>query len=214
MKTTKQSISAAIQHLAGSTLMVRSLDTALVPRIRRIASELSSTSRTLDVGAKKSPYRNLFAHTRLETIDIRPEEHPDLVGDIHALDQLVAPNSYDLIICTEVLEHTRNPELALEQMRRALKPGGALLASTPFIVPYHPDPTDFWRMTEEGWKVLLQNWSRSEAIPHGNQLLAIWYLMGMGWGTPLRLLDFGIYWVFSGFRPRGIFLGLVVEARK
>lgn len=40
-------------------------------------------------------------------------------------------NSFDLITCSEVLEHIRNPERALREMRRVLKPSGLLLLSTP-----------------------------------------------------------------------------------
>ena len=42
-----------------------------------------------------------------------------------------ADDSFDLITCSEVLEHVRNPVRALMEMRRILKPGGRLLLSTP-----------------------------------------------------------------------------------
>lgn len=42
-----------------------------------------------------------------------------------------ADESFDLITCSEVLEHIRNPVRALREMRRMLKPGGKLLLSTP-----------------------------------------------------------------------------------
>jgi ubiquinone/menaquinone biosynthesis C-methylase UbiE len=42
-----------------------------------------------------------------------------------------ADNSFDLITCSEVIEHVRNPGRALEEMRRVLKPSGTLLLSTP-----------------------------------------------------------------------------------
>lgn len=42
-----------------------------------------------------------------------------------------ADGSFDLVTCSEVLEHIRNPERALTEMRRVLKPTGLLLLSTP-----------------------------------------------------------------------------------
>ncbi len=42
-----------------------------------------------------------------------------------------ADNSFDLITCSEVIEHVRNPGRALAEMRRVLKPSGTLLLSTP-----------------------------------------------------------------------------------
>ena len=42
-----------------------------------------------------------------------------------------ADESFDLVTCSEVIEHIRNPKRALEEMRRILKPTGMLLLSTP-----------------------------------------------------------------------------------
>lgn len=39
--------------------------------------------------------------------------------------------SFDLILCTEVIEHIRHSPAALRGMRRLLKPGGVLVLSTP-----------------------------------------------------------------------------------
>jgi predicted Rossmann-fold nucleotide-binding protein/2-polyprenyl-3-methyl-5-hydroxy-6-metoxy-1,4-benzoquinol methylase/8-oxo-dGTP pyrophosphatase MutT (NUDIX family) len=38
---------------------------------------------------------------------------------------------YDLVICTEVLEHVGNPEQAMREIQRLLKPGGYAVVSTP-----------------------------------------------------------------------------------
>jgi 2-polyprenyl-3-methyl-5-hydroxy-6-metoxy-1,4-benzoquinol methylase len=40
-------------------------------------------------------------------------------------------NTYDLILCTEVIEHIQNSPSALENMFDLLKPGGRLILSTP-----------------------------------------------------------------------------------
>ncbi len=42
-----------------------------------------------------------------------------------------ADNTFDLVTCSEVLEHVRNPLRALSEMRRVLKPDGILNLSTP-----------------------------------------------------------------------------------
>ncbi len=39
--------------------------------------------------------------------------------------------SFDLVLCTEVIEHVRESRAALAGMRRLLRPGGVLLLSTP-----------------------------------------------------------------------------------
>lgn len=42
-----------------------------------------------------------------------------------------ADNTFDVIVCTEVLEHLLNVQPGIAELRRILKPGGRLLLSTP-----------------------------------------------------------------------------------
>ena len=46
-------------------------------------------------------------------------------------DTALPPASFDLILCTEVVEHIADSAAALRGMRRLLKPGGVLVLSTP-----------------------------------------------------------------------------------
>jgi SAM-dependent methyltransferase len=41
------------------------------------------------------------------------------------------PETYDYVMCADILEHLRRPEDLLVQLRRVLKPGGVLIASLP-----------------------------------------------------------------------------------
>lgn len=50
----------------------------------------------------------------------------DNICDTH-----LPPNSFDCILCTEVVEHIADSAAALRGMRRLLKPGGVLVLSTP-----------------------------------------------------------------------------------
>jgi 2-polyprenyl-3-methyl-5-hydroxy-6-metoxy-1,4-benzoquinol methylase len=43
----------------------------------------------------------------------------------------LAPQSFDLILCTEVVEHIADSAAAIAGMKRLLKPGGVLIMSTP-----------------------------------------------------------------------------------
>lgn len=46
-------------------------------------------------------------------------------------------NSFDVIICDQVLEHVKLPEPLLAEMLRCLKEGGALFGSVSYLEPYH-----------------------------------------------------------------------------
>jgi len=45
-----------------------------------------------------------------------------------------ADNAFDLIVSNDVLEHVNDPQLAIKEMQRVLKPGGQVLMSVPFYV--------------------------------------------------------------------------------
>ncbi len=66
--------------------------------------------------------------------------HPNLFfkqGDITRLD--FDDNSFDLICAFEVIEHIKNYQKAISELRRVLKPGGLLIISTPNKAIYSPD---------------------------------------------------------------------------
>ncbi len=41
-------------------------------------------------------------------------------------------NAFDLVVCTETIEHVRDVQLLLSEARRVLRPGGRLAVSTPW----------------------------------------------------------------------------------
>ncbi|HEY8191764.1 MAG TPA: class I SAM-dependent methyltransferase [Alphaproteobacteria bacterium] len=59
-----------------------------------------------------------------------------------------APEQFDSIMCSEVLEHTEQPEKALANIVRALRPGGRLFLNIPVNSPA-PDHIYLWRKPEE-----------------------------------------------------------------
>jgi SAM-dependent methyltransferase len=50
--------------------------------------------------------------------------------------------AFDLVLCTETLEHVRDVQLLLSEIRRVLRPGGTLALTTPATPPLvrPPDP--------------------------------------------------------------------------
>jgi len=81
----------------------------------------------------------------------------------------VNDNRFDVIVCTQVLEHLSNPLLALQELSRILKAGGKLYLTTNFLFPIHGAPYDFFRYTNFGLEHLCHNsdFSISELKPRG-----------------------------------------------
>jgi SAM-dependent methyltransferase len=104
----------------------------------------------LDLGAFRSPYRHLVEGYgyELRTLDINPDGGADYVGT--AENTGLPSASYDLVLCTQVLEHTGEPWNAAAEIYRILKCGGHAIITVPHIWFYHPHPSDNWRFTQEG----------------------------------------------------------------
>jgi hypothetical protein len=61
-----------------------------------------------------------------------------------------------LVICEQVLEHVRDPYLAVGNLAKLVRPSGLVLVSTPFLVRIHDHPEDHWRFTPSGLRLLLE----------------------------------------------------------
>jgi len=66
------------------------------------------------------------------------------------MDYPVADSSVDLLFSCSVIEHLRDPELAIREIHRILKPGGMAYAEIEFLRALHMAPVDFTRYTIPG----------------------------------------------------------------
>ncbi|MCS6777283.1 MAG: class I SAM-dependent methyltransferase [Chloroherpetonaceae bacterium] len=121
--------------------------------IAREAARVPAGSRVLDVGAGVAPYRPLFAHCEYRTTDacpLQPHQNRggqpygqiDYVCDVTAIP--VPDASFDVVICTEVLEHVPEPIKAIQEFGRIVRPGGLLLLSAPLSGYVHQEPYHFY----------------------------------------------------------------------
>jgi SAM-dependent methyltransferase len=78
----------------------------------------------------------------------------DIFGS--AYDLPVEGRSFDSAICTAVLEHLEEPERALRECARVLKPGAYAIYSVPFIWHLHEEPRDFYRYSKHGLTYLFE----------------------------------------------------------
>lgn len=111
----------------------------------------------LDYGCGNMPYRPLFDQAGVEYMgaDYSDNEMASVVvslsGDVERRDQ-----SCDIVVSTQVLEHVQDPKRYLAECYRLLRPGGRLVLSTHGYWLYHPDPTDFWRWTKDGLRLITE----------------------------------------------------------
>jgi SAM-dependent methyltransferase len=94
--------------------------------------QIAAGSKVLDVGAGPAPYRDLFLNCEFKTHDFMQYNgyksgtegkyaSIDYVSDVTAIP--VEDASFDVILCTEVLEHVPEPSAALKEMVRIVSSG-------------------------------------------------------------------------------------------
>lgn len=137
-------------------VLLRNHVTELFREAGRFASGIENC-QILDVAPQDhggvQPY--LTGNTHLKTIDINPDSGADIIADICEFNEGIADSSFDVVVCTEVLEHVSNPFWAASEIFRILKPGGVAYFSAPFNFRIHGPLPDNWRFSEHGWRNLL-----------------------------------------------------------
>lgn len=137
------------------------------------------TGRVLEFGDPR--YRARFPNaTVYEVLSVRPGPNVDHVADIESPPEVLRER-FDWIVCTQVLEHVRRPDVAAGQLLRLLRPGGGLLFSVPFLNVVHRDPEDYRRFTAAGVRALLEDagFEIDEVAARGNFATSVGGLVGL-----------------------------------
>jgi SAM-dependent methyltransferase len=139
---------------AASSVIYHQLSNALAWAAAEVAH-----GRLLDIGCGTKPWKDLFAEHVTEHVGV---DHEGTGNPRHAIDMyadaydIPAPDeSFDTVLMTEVLEHLEEPVRALEEALRLLRPGGAVVLTTPLMWPVHEPPRDFFRYTPFGLRHVL-----------------------------------------------------------
>ncbi|WP_136514978.1 methyltransferase domain-containing protein [Geomonas edaphica] len=124
------------------------------------ATSVPAGSLVLDVGAGTCPYRPLFSHCSYKTHDFKGYTGEKLggtceYGQIDYVSEItelpIADQTFDVLLCTEVLEHVPDPAGALREMQRVLKPGGRLLLTAPLGSGLHQLPYHYYGGFSPAW---------------------------------------------------------------
>lgn len=171
---------------------------ASIRSLIEVIPEAEPGCNALDLGSDTSPYRKLvemrgFTFT---TLDIVPDHGADYVG---TAEKTNLPDAmFDLVLCTQVLEHSMNPWEAMREIHRILKPGGFAVLSAPHVWFYHPHPHDHWRFTQEGMVRLCRGCGMDpiRLQAQGGTVLTLFQILNFvlygvfgRWGAPLYALS-------------------------
>lgn len=141
---------------------------AVVDRLR----ECSGAGLVVGAGERSSIFgRAPNVEWTVSDVDLR--HGTSLVADVCSLP--VEDEAFDVVIAENVLEHVVDPVGAAAQLQRVCRTGGTVIASVPFLHPWHGEPYDFFRVTPTGLRSLF----RHCATDH--------LLVGMGTGSNLAL---------------------------
>jgi SAM-dependent methyltransferase len=131
----------------------------LARHIARAIADYGAPARSdpavLDVGCGGQPLRRDLEALGYRYVGIDPWPTPGVPVDFEwAIDAADVPpdmpreGGYELIVCTEVLEHVPDWEAAFDNLRALAAPGGRLIITCPAFYPLHEEPQDFWRPTD------------------------------------------------------------------
>jgi SAM-dependent methyltransferase len=128
----------------------------------------------LDIGSRNRRYDYLLKQKPV-AIDIVEQVDRDVQkGDVTNL--AFPEQSFDSVLCIEVLEYVDDPKRALAEIHRVLTPGGTLVLSVPFMFKVHEDRM---RYTESYLRVLCGDFARVICMPVGNAYIA---MLTIVWG--------------------------------
>jgi len=125
----------------------------------------------LDLGGRRrfhkglGSFREMFAGVHYYCLDILPASDLDVVGNLLQLP--FAAEMADGVICNSVLEHVYEPQLAVKEIYRVLKPGGVAFLYVPFLYPYHGGrgEPDCYRFTRDGLLYMFRDFSEMRLQP-------------------------------------------------
>jgi len=102
-----------------------------------------------------------FGDPRVYNLEYLHFELPDIYAD--GLRLPFRTSSLDVVLSQAVLEHVPDPQQAIDEIRRVLKPDGVLYIEVAFMQPLHAVPSHYFNVTIYGLEYLLRDWNLEES---------------------------------------------------
>lgn len=181
------------------------LNTHIIQKeLKRVLPQIKG--KVLDIGCGDKPYKSWTNASEYVGLDVFESPDIDIVVGIED-PWPIADNSFDCVISTQSLEHVTSFELFNSEIKRILKPGGALIITMPFIEQEHATPYDFRRISVYGMNELLKkDYEIKEIVKQGafGSTVGFMVLQFIFAIKPLRFC-------FSVFFPIWILISLVIN---
>jgi len=141
--------------------MVPLLRSKIVPMLESLPSLESGLA--LDVGCGRQPFRSFIEKRGYQYFSADAQNPLGIVDYVTEIDTDLPPallerSPFDLVLCTEVLEHVADWDKAFSNFSLLLKAGGKLLITCPHFYILHEVPYDFWRTTVHGLLFYTNRW--------------------------------------------------------
>lgn len=137
--------------------------------------------------------RPLFPGREYIGMDMREGPGVDLVARVEAIPRPDA--SVGTVIALSAFEHVKHFWKGFDEIRRVLRPDGALLVACPFYFHIHNYPDDYWRFTPAAFQVLLEDYPHKILGWHGskNRPANVWALAFRSGQSPVQPEQFKTY---------------------
>lgn len=120
-------------------------------------SSLSINGAILDLGGSHdADYHKLIQgkHT-FTTVNLDTANRCDIYADLEQPFP-IKNDTYDAVVCMNILEHIFNYRQFLNEAHRVLHNGGTFVILVPFLIQVHPSPHDYFRFSGEALARILQ----------------------------------------------------------
>lgn len=166
---------------------------AIRRRMAELADRLGPLNRVLEVGiAGDDPpgaNREFFSAREYVTADRDPALRPDLLLDITGDIPPELRHTFDLVVCSQVLEHVWGIEHGLAGLWTLTRFGGHAIIDLPFLYPEHSEMgggEDYWRLTPTGLRRLCHQagFRVLDVAAPDNLIVSAWCAKGLPYGHP------------------------------